>query len=268
MKKVLFASGIILSFVSCTVQKTAKVEDNSKDLVNATVWMQNAGEYKALTLQAYQLAQTRLQQIISQEPSDKPRAIVLDIDETVLDNSPYQAYQIENKKNYNQEDWIKWTSRAEAEPLAGAVSFLNFTKNNGVEIFYVSNRLEAERKQTLENLQTKGFPYADNEHLILKTDTSSKETRRQLLLQKYNIVLFFGDNLSDFSDMYYYNTEGKTASEKVLEHPELFGTKFIVLPNAMYGDWETSMYKKNKDKSISNEQVKLNSLRSFEKKSK
>lgn len=268
MRKVLFASSIVLSFVSCSVQKSAASEDNSKDLVNATVWMQNAGEYKALTLQAYQLAQVRLQQIIDKEQSDKPRAIVLDIDETVLDNSPYQAYQIENRKSYNQEEWAKWTSRAEAEPLAGALDFLNFTKNKGVEIFYVSNRLESERPQTLQNLKSKGFPFADNEHLVLKTDVSSKETRRQAILQKYNIVLFFGDNLSDFSDMYYYNTEGKTASQKVLEHPEVFGTKFIVLPNAMYGDWETSMYKKNKDKSISNEQVKLNSLRSFEKKTK
>ena len=63
--------------------------------------MQNAGEYKALTIQAYQLAQIRLAQILTQEVSEKPRAIVLDIDETVLDNSPYQAYQIENK-NFNQ----------------------------------------------------------------------------------------------------------------------------------------------------------------------
>ncbi|MDP1412045.1 HAD family acid phosphatase, partial [Klebsiella pneumoniae] len=92
--------------------------------------------------------------------------------------------------------------------------------------------------------------YADNDHLILKTDKSSKESRRQKLAEKYNIVLFFGDNLSDFSDMYYYNNEGKTSSEKVLEHPELFGSKFIILPNAMYGDWESSMYKKNTDKKL------------------
>ena len=187
----------------------------------------------------------------------------MDIDETVLDNSPYQAYQIENKKNFNQEDWNKWTRLAQAEPIAGALNFLNFTKNNGVEIFYVSNRSEAERVPTLENLQKKSFPYADNNHLILKTDKSSKESRRQKLSEKYNIVLFFGDNLSDFSDIYYYNNEGKTSSEKVLEHPELFGSKFIILPNAMYGDWESSMYKKNTDKKLSNEQVKMKSLRSF-----
>lgn len=260
MKKILLTGGLILSFISCSAQKA---DHDTKDLVNATAWMQNAGEYKALTIQAYQLAQIRLAQILTQEVSEKPRAIVLDIDETVLDNSPYQAYQIENKKNFNQEDWNKWTRLALAEPIAGALNFLNFTKNNGVEIFYVSNRSEAERVPTLENLQKKNFPYADNDHLILKTDKSSKESRRQKLSEKYNIVLFFGDNLSDFSDMYYYNNDGKTSSEKVLEHPELFGSKFIILPNAMYGDWESSIYKKNTDKKLSNEQVKMKSLRSF-----
>lgn len=83
----------IFYFLLCS-----KADHDTKDLVNATAWMQNAGEYKALTIQAYQLAQIRLAQILTQEVSEKPRAIVLDIDETVLDNSPYQAYQIENKK--------------------------------------------------------------------------------------------------------------------------------------------------------------------------
>jgi 5'-nucleotidase (lipoprotein e(P4) family) len=96
MKKILLTGSLILSFISCSAQKA---DHDTKDLVNATAWMQNAGEYKALTIQAYQLAQIRLAQIITQEASEKPRAIVLDIDETVLDNSPYQAYQIENKKN-------------------------------------------------------------------------------------------------------------------------------------------------------------------------
>ena len=263
MKKLVLAGGVILSIMSCS---TAKQMDNSKDLVNATVWMQNAGEYKALTLQAYQLAEKRLAEILVEDKTAKPKAIVLDIDETVLDNSPYQAWQIMHKKDFNQADWNKWTSLSIAEPLAGAVKFLNYTKNSGVEIFYVSNRSEAERATTLKNLQDKGFPNANNEHLILKTTTSSKETRRQALAQNYNIVLFFGDNLSDFSDIYYYNNDGKSSSEEVLANPELFGTKYIILPNAMYGDWETSMYKKNKNKKISNEQVKLNSLRSFDNK--
>jgi len=259
MRKALFISGIALSVLSCSVQQA----ENTRDLVNATAWTQNAGEFKALTLQAYYLAKIRLDDILKQDTSPKPKAIVLDIDETVLDNSPYEAFQIVNKKAFSQEDWGKWTSLGIAEPLAGAIDFLNYTHHKGVSIFYVSNRMESEREGTLRNLVNKGFPFADNEHLILKTDESSKESRRQEIAKNYNIVLFFGDNLSDFSDIYYYNNEGKTAAEKVVENPEIFGSKYIVLPNAMYGDWETSMYKRNQNKKLTNEEVKMKSLKPF-----
>lgn len=259
MKKVLIVGGIALSLFSCSVTQG----ENTRDLVNATAWTQNAGEFQALTLQAYHLAKIRLDDILESDQTDQPKAIVLDIDETVLDNSPYEAYQIVQNKAFSQEDWGKWTSLAAAKPLAGAIDFLNYTHSKGVEIFYVSNRMEAEREPTLKNLQNTGFPAADHDHLILKTDVSSKESRRQNLAKKYNIVLFFGDNLSDFSDIYYYNAEGKSATEMVMENSKLFGTKYIVLPNAMYGDWESSMYKKNKNKKLSNKEVKIRSLKPF-----
>lgn len=266
MRKFIISCGLALTLLSCATQKfktSAQVDPNTKDLVNAVVWTQNAGEHEALTLQAFHLAKMRLDEILKDDQTPKPKAIVLDIDETVLDNSPYEAFQILNQKAFSQEDWQKWTSLAEARPLAGAVDFLNYTQSKGVQIFYLSNRLEAERESTLKNLKDTGFPDADNQHLILKTTTSSKKSRRAELAKTYNIVLFFGDNLSDFSDIYYYENEGKTASEKVMENPGVFGTKYIVLPNPMYGDWETSIYKSNKNKNLTNEQVKMNSLHSF-----
>jgi len=267
MKKILFVASLALTFVIVPAQKTAKKKSQNNEavsLVNATAWVQNSGEFVALNLQAYQFAKLRLAQIIAQEPSEKPRAIVLDIDETVLDNSRYEAYVIDTGREFNQDDWQKWTGLAQAEPIPGALDFLNFTESNGVEIFYLTNRSENEREATLKNLKDYSFPYADNEHLILKSSESSKENRRQKIAEKFNIVLFFGDNLSDFSDIYYRVNDGKTAREKVLENPEVFGTKFIVLPNPMYGDWETAIYKKNTDKKISKNQQKINSLRSFQ----
>lgn len=259
MKKVLLMGGLALSLFSCSVQQN----ENTRELVNATVWTQNAGEFQALTLQAYYLAKIRLDDILLTDQSAKPKAIVLDIDETVLDNSPYEAFQITEKKAFSQTDWNAWTNLASAKPLAGALDFLNYTHQKGVEIFYVSNRMEAEREATLKNLQNAGFPAATNRNLILKTDVSSKESRRQAIAKDYNIILFFGDNLSDFSDIYYYNTEGKTATQQVMKDAKLFGSKYIVLPNSMYGDWESSMYKKNKNKNLSNQQVKMNSLKPF-----
>jgi len=267
IKKLLFVGCLAVAFAFFPTQETTKKKPQNTQaeaLINATAWVQNSGEFAALNLQAYQFAKLRLTQIITQEPSEKPRAIVLDIDETVLDNSNYQAFCIKNAKDFSLEDWEKWTELARAEPIPGALDFLNFTKNNGVEIFYLSNRHENERVQTLENLKNQNFPFADNEHLVLRTDEPSKENRRQKIAEKFNIVLFFGDNLGDFSDIYYHNQDGKTAREKVLEQPELFGTKFIVLPNPMYGSWESAIYKNNNDKNLTKSQKKIQSLRSFE----
>jgi len=267
MKKILFIGCLIIAFSFFPIQQTTNKQPKNQDvnvLVNATAWVQNSGEFAALNLQAYQFAKLRLTQIITQEPSEKPRAIVLDIDETVLDNSNYQAFCIKNAKEFKVEDWEKWTELAKAEPTPGALDFLNFTKNNGVEIFYLSNRHENERIATLENLKNQKFPFADNQHLILRTDEPSKENRRQKIAEEFNIVLFFGDNLGDFSDIYYHNQDGKKAKEKVLEQPELFGTKFVILPNPMYGSWESEIYKNNNDKNLTKNQKKIKSLRSFE----
>jgi len=266
MKKILFITCLVIAFAFFPVQQATQKKvpnQEANSLINATTWVQNSGEFVALNLQIYQFAKLRLTQIITQEPSEKPRAIVLDIDETVLNNSNYQAFCIKNGKEFNLEDWEKWTELAQAEPIPGALDFLNFTKNNGVAIFYLSNRHENERVATLKNLKNQKFPFADNQHLILRTDDPSKENRRQKIAEKFNIVLFFGDNLGDFSDIY-YEQNGKTAKEKVLEQSELFGTKFILLPNPMYGSWESEIYKNNNDKNLTKNQKKINSLRSFQ----
>lgn len=262
MKRFLLIAGVAFTLGSCSVQQVA----DTKDLVNATTWVQNSGEYQALNLQAYFLGKLRLNQILKEDNGTKPKAIVLDIDETVLNNSPYEAFQVVHQKAFNPKDWAAWTSLAQAKPLAGAVDFLNYAKSKGVSIFYISNRSEAERAATLKNLKNTGFPDANNAHLLLKTTTSSKVSRRQQVANQYNIVLLFGDNLSDFSDLYYRKNDGKTAVEKVMANPDVFGSKFIVLPNPMYGDWETSLYKNNKDKDLSNSQVKVRSLRPFKSK--
>ncbi len=263
MKKITFFFTLLFVF-SVSAYPQTKAE-NADELLNATVWMQRSGEYKALTEQAFNIGTLRLSQILIQDSCQKPKAIVLDIDETVLDNSPFEAYEILQKRSFKKEDWDKWVKKADAEPLSGALRFLNFAKDNGVQAFYVTNRDEKERAATLLNLQKKNFPFADNEHLILKSEkSSSKESRRQKIAQTYSIVLFFGDNLNDFSDIYYYANDGKSAAEKVTENPEVFGQKYIILPNAMYGDWEKEINKRFPQKGLSPKDKKIKALQSFE----
>jgi 5'-nucleotidase (lipoprotein e(P4) family) len=223
----------------CSVEKTG-----SEDYTTAILWEQHSGEYRALAFQAFNFARLSLDALLLKDTVDRPKCVIVDIDETMLDNSPFQGYELRKGLSYNEKDWNDWTSKGIADTVPGALSFIKYAASKGVETFYVSNRMVSEHDGTLKNLMEKGFPFADDAHLLLKSTTSDKEPRRQLVMSKYNVLLLCGDNLSDFSNIYY--REGKNVKEQVDLAPELFGTRFIMLPNAMYGDWEKQFYQDKK----------------------
>ena len=209
----------------------------------ATAYQQRAAEYKALCYQAYNIAHDRIAQI-GHENSPKPKAIMTDIDETILNNSPYQAHQLLQGKDYDPTSWVEWTSKGAADTVPGALHFLQYAAANGIEIFYVTNRGENEREATLNNLKKFDFPNADNAHLLLKGNTSSKEPRKNSIAETHTIVMLMGDNMNDFSSLF----EKKTSDERDKVADDFsaeFGKRFIVLPNPVYGDWESSLYHYN-----------------------
>ncbi|MCZ2355215.1 MAG: 5'-nucleotidase, lipoprotein e(P4) family [Bacteroidia bacterium] len=241
---------IVVTLCSCATQKNLNnVTTGANDLTAGgrlftSAFQQQAAEYKALCIQAYNIAALRLDQATENPTDTRPKAIITDIDETVLDNSPYSVHRALLGKTYEPTSWINWTSQAAADTLAGALTFFKYAASKNVEVFYLSNRDEKERTGTLENLKKFDFPYADNKHLILKTTESSKESRRQQLAAIYNIVLLIGDNLTDFSDLF----DRKITVERAQNVGRLaddFGKKFIILPNANYGDWEGALYQYN-----------------------
>lgn len=201
----------------------------------AALWQQQAAEYKALCFQAYNTAALRLDQYL-QQGTAKPPAIVTDIDETVLDNSPFTVHTALQGQSYSDKAWQEWTARAACDTVPGALSFLRYAAGRGVEIFYITNRAVPEQAPTLRNLQRWGFPNADVRHLLLKTVTSGKEARRQQVLQTHDIVLLLGDNLSDFAAVFDKQPAAQRAAATE-KNATAFGRRFIVLPNAMYGDW-------------------------------
>ena len=212
----------------------------NEHMVLATLFQQTAAEYRALCYQAFNIGRFMLDVDLADKTVDKHRIIVLDVDETVLDNSPFQAKSVLNSSSY-PDYWETWCNLAKAEPLPGALEFLKYARANGVSIFYVTNRKDNLKVATIKNLQEKGFPHADAEHVITRSAEASKEGRRKELLAKYHISLLFGDNLNDFAEDF----EGKNVQsrfEAVDNASNKFGTKFIVLPNAMYGDWENALY--------------------------
>jgi len=243
MKKYIALLGIVfLPATACFAQNTPGTLVPDGKLFTA-LFQQRAAEYKALCFQAYNIAHLRLDQALQQSGS-KPMAVITDIDETVLDNSPYAVHQGLQGKDYEAAGWMGWTSKAEADTLAGARTFFTYAASKHVEVFYITNRDEKERAATLQNLQKYGFPYADDAHLILKQTTSSKESRRQQVAATHNIVLLLGDNLADFSALFDKKTEEERL-HNVQQNADLFGSKFIVLPNANYGDWEGALYHYN-----------------------
>jgi 5'-nucleotidase (lipoprotein e(P4) family) len=212
----------------------------NEHMVLGTLFQQKAGEYRALCYQAFNLGKRMLDFDLADKSIDKHRIVVLDIDETVLDNSPFQAKCILEGSSYPA-FWDEWCMQAKAGALPGALDFLSYAKANGVGVYYITNRKIHLRDATVRNLKELGFPDADNDHVIMRTSLDSKEPRRQDLLKKNHISLFFGDNLNDFSDVF----EKKDPVSRALEvdrNSKMFGQRFIILPNAMYGDWEAALY--------------------------
>lgn len=233
---------------SCNVQKSISTNAVHPAMVTegplwGTVWHQKAAEYKALCFQAYNIARLRLDNLL-QQSHNKPLAIVTDIDETVLDNSPYTVHRALRDSGYSDASWLTWSTQVNCDSIPGAPSFLKYAASRGVHIFYITNRLEAERESTLKNLQLFNCPDAVTDHLLMKKETSGKEIRRQAVAQTHEIVLLCGDNLSDFSSVF----DKKLTIERnarATDNAALFGDRFIVLPNSIYGDWEPAMYNYN-----------------------
>lgn len=205
------------------------------------LWHQTSAEYRALCYQAFNVAKTYLETLISnREPSEK-FAIITDLDETIIDNSYLEAKQIKEGKEYSSARWKEWVNMSAATGVPGAVEFLQWAASRNITIFYISNRSVSDVKPTLANLIKLNLPNADEEHMLFLSAESTKEPRRQIVAKNYKIVMLMGDNLNDFTNLFEKKSidDRKTETDKVKDE---WGKKFIVLPNAIYGEWENAFY--------------------------
>ncbi|MCX6269794.1 MAG: 5'-nucleotidase, lipoprotein e(P4) family [Bacteroidetes bacterium] len=255
----LITSLLLMQFTGCVKSKKNELTRKRKDktgLVIDTVrtdtifslkdqellpvlYQQRSGEYRGLCYQSFQLAKLLVLSDLKDPSVNSQRAVIVDIDETVLDNSPFEAGCLQGKTSFPQ-GWNEWVSLAKAEPLPGAVEFLKALQQYRVEVFYVTNRTEDQKDATRRNLQQMGFPVKDEDHLLMKTDLSSKEPRRDQIAEHYHITLLMGDNLNDFSRVF----ENRSPDGRIKATDSLraqFGKRFILLPNVMYGDWESAI---------------------------
>lgn len=259
MKRLLFLftlSAILLQ--SCIAPQDRHNQDH---LLYATIWYQRSPEQKALYYQGFNIATRQLEEYV-RKASAKPKAVVVDIDETMLDNSPFEVQEIIDNTEFNDKSWHEWCALAKAEALPGAVEFTKYCESIGVEVFYISNRKTDESASTLKNLDSLGFAYARPENLYLKENESSKASRMRRVSDKFDIVMLIGDNLNDFSEVFEERGDDWGIS-LVEQYRNEFGSRYIILPNPMYGAWEKSIYKSNGVSDMKKEKLRLMSLKGY-----
>lgn len=239
-------------------------EKLSMQLGNATLWFQQSAEMEALYLQAYERGKMLLKiKMDTISDTELGPAVVLDLDETVLDNSPFEANLFLNGNNYSSEAWKTWCEKASAKALPGAIDFLNFADSIGLKIFYISNRKIDLFEPTLKNLKALKLPQAEKEHLLLRTTKSDKTTRREKVKADHQILLFVGDNLTDYKEVF-AQRDSTLAKDLVKKYQKELLHNFIMLPNPMYGEWESAIYENDFSKSAE-EKLKLrnNALKNY-----
>jgi 5'-nucleotidase (lipoprotein e(P4) family) len=237
----------------------------AREQMNATLWMQRAAEYRLIAAQTWRMAQEKLattlvapgtaalEQITlpAETLAALPTAIIVDLDETVLDNTAYQARNILQGKDYDESDWQAWMQEASAPAVPGAKEFLQAAVDAGHTIIYLTNRrcLPAAsgasgpcpaEAWTLANMAKLGLPQADEAKFLLMRGerpewaSSDKSVRRAYVAQRYRILALFGDDLHDFVPRAEFAARESTLTPWV-------GERWFVLPNPMYGSWDRAL---------------------------
>ena len=254
MFKLISIGFLIILLTSCVKEK-----EFSNNNLNSTLWIQTAAEYKANSIQVYQSAMFRLTDLINDKNhtatfeqkegfEQLPPAIILDVDETVLDNSPYQGKLVKENKKFSADTWNHWVSLKQAKAIPGVVNFLNKAQEMGVTIFYITNRRCTpvdtnpcpQDTETFENLQSVGIKNVSPGNVLLLGEHDDwgrdKTSRREFVAQNYRIIMLFGDNLGDF-----LADTTETPQERanlINQNIERWGNYWFMLANPTYGGWQ------------------------------
>ena len=259
MKARLWQSLFILNALMTT--EIVFAEDSKKDVrdlkeqnIMSVLYQQTAAERLAGSLQTFRSAKQALDNALAdptwsalpgQNIQGKKPAIIVDVDETVLDNTAYEARMILDGTKY-PERWVSWGKEAAATEVPGAKNFLNYAASKGVTIFYVTNRVVELKEATKKNLTSLGMPWDQTKDTVLMRGEnnwdSDKGPRRALIGNEYRVLLMVGDNLGDFVDAKDNNLSPSNRANIVKDYADYWGVKWFMLQNIAYGDWEGALY--------------------------
>ncbi len=292
MKRLYITFFVILLCYGCAGSHTGSAN------LNSVTWMQTSDEYRALTVGAYNMARQNLDHALedktwtalpSQVPvnsdqanvlAELPPAVILDIDETVLDTLPFQVWMLKNNQGFAPLSWHAWVSEASAEAIPGSLDFARYAMEKGVAVFYLSNRvargafdrnengrIDPDEEQvdlkpfTVTNLVRLGFlpqkNISNDDSVLLRRDRASDKTaRRESVASDYRVVLLIGDNRNDIVS--------EDTPEALEQYRERWGRSWVMLPNPAYGTWERRL--KNFRRTLPSEEknrIKLDSLEAW-----
>jgi acid phosphatase len=208
----------------------------SDSLPNDVKWVRGSAEYPALTREVYAMAADRLPELARSAPAER-WAVILDADETVLDNSEYQRRRAVAHAPFDAKSWTAWVNERAARAVPGAVEFTRRVHALGGRVAIVTNRSMAECDATRDNLRSIGV--AADVVLCEPPNEADKNPRFQRVqegsaspgLPALTVVEWLGDNIQDFPSL----TQAVRADTAALGQ---FGKRYFVLPNPMYGSWE------------------------------
>lgn len=237
-------------------------------LILGLLYQQRAAEYRALCLQCYNLAWLRVAEFVRDRKNytQKPFAIVTDLDETALDNSGNEAWLYNQDSAFFPAEFDHWSVAGDPWAVPGAVEFFRYVdglhdlKGRKLHIYYVSNRTDdtAILEHTRARMKALGFPQTGdtlNFRFQAKGTPSSKEPRRLVIAARDTIMLLLGDNLVDLSKVFDGTAaDSATRRRRVDSMGASWGKAYIVFPNAEYGDWERALYPDGKYDSLWKEQ--------------
>ena len=208
-----------------------KAFDESKEtkLPNDIRWVTNSSEYQILCEQTYKNAWDNLSDVLKNATAQS--AIIMDLDETILDNSDYQVGLTEKNESYNPESWSVWVNLEEAKLVPGAKTFIDSVRTTQTRIIFLSNRMASNESPTIENMKELEI-YEKEDIFLLRIDKPDKKhIRRAEVMQgtgrikdigPMNVLAYFGDARHDFPDPDDYY---------------IFGQNMFMFPNPMYGKW-------------------------------
>ncbi len=245
-------------FAGCAggpVTTITEMPPEAHEQLNSVLWVRTAPEYEAICREIFAQAALSLDEALadrtrtasleqSADYEGLPPAVILDVDETALDNSAFEARLIVEGKEYNQRMWDAWIAEEEAPAVPGAQDFIRLALERGVEVFFVTNRDHDTEEHTLRNLRKRFGPAITGDRVLTRKEqadwTSDKTSRRAYVAATHRVLLLVGDDLNDF--VYPGETTPQARRDNALQYSKYWGTGWIIVPNPMYGSWEQALY--------------------------